>query len=344
MPQRIVVLDAFTLTPAVPGKPCPEWEPSWEAVEAMGELTVYDRTAPGAVVDRAAGAEVVLTNKTVLDADTIAKLAGDTASAGSTSGVGGPGLKYIGVLATGVNVVDLDAAKKAGVVVTNVPGYSGDAVAQHVFALLLAMANRVAEHDGEVHEGRWVDCPDFCFMLSPLIELAGKTLGIVGAGDIGQNVAKIGHALGMNILISSRTKKDIGVPAQWADVDDLFKQADVISLHCPLTDQTKQMVNAQRLSRMKRSAWLINTARGPLIDEQALADALKQNRIAGAAVDVLSTEPPAADNPLLNAPNCIITPHNAWAAREARHRLMQTAAGNIKSFLAGSPVNRVEHV
>lgn len=340
MPHRIVVLDGFTLTQAVPGKPCPEGEPSWEAVQALGDLTVYDRTEPGDVVTRAAGAGIVLTNKTVLDADTITSL---------------KELRYIGVLATGVNVVDLDAAKRAGVVVTNVPGYSGAAVAQHMLALLLAMTNRVAEHDRAVRDGGtggtgvsgvsggWANSPDFCFMLSPLIELAGKTMGIVGAGDIGQRVAKISHALGMDILINSRTRKDLGVPAQWVDVDDLFQRSDVVSLHCPLTDQTKQMVNAQRLSLMKHSARLINTARGALIDEAALAKALKQNRIAGAAVDVLSTEPPAADNPLLTAPNCIITPHNAWAAREARHRLMKTAAGNIKAFLGGSTINRVGH-
>lgn len=328
MPHRIVVLDGYTLTPAVPGQPRPEGEPSWEAVEALGELTVYDRTEPGDVVERAAGAEIVLTNKTVLDAATIGSL---------------KELHYIGVLATGVNVVDLGAAKQAGVVVTNVPGYSGAAVAQHVFALLLAMTNRVAEHDRAVHAGKWAGCADFSFTISPLIELAGKTLGIVGAGDIGQRVARIGHALGMDILISSRTQKDIGVPAGWADVDDLFKRADVVTLHCPLTEQTKHLVNAQRLSNMKRSAWLINTARGPLVDEAALTDALKQNLIAGAAVDVLSTEPPAADNPLLTAPNCLITPHNAWAAREGRHRLMRIAAGNIKAFVDGRPVNRVGH-
>lgn len=328
MPMRIVVLDGYTLTQAVPGEPCPEGEPDWGAVEALGELTVYDRTEPGDVIARATGAGILLTNKTVLDAETIAKLSG-------------AGLKYVGVLATGVNVVDLAAAKRAGVVVTNVPGYSGDAVAQHAFALLLALTNRVAEHDKAVHEGWWAGCADFSFTLSPMTELGGKTLGIVGAGDIGQKVARIGHALGMDILISSRTKKDIGVPAQWVEMDELFKQADVLTLHCPLTDQTKHLVNAQRLSRMKCSARLINTARGPLIDEQALADALRDGVIAGAAVDVLSTEPPAADNPLLGAPNCIITPHNAWAAREARHRLMRIAAGNVKAFLRGKPVNVV---
>ena len=344
MPHRIVVLDGFTLTQAVPGARCPEGEPSWEAVQALGDLTVYDRTAPGDVVARAAGAAVVLTNKTVLDAGTIAKLAGGNTSGGNTSGGGGPGLKYIGVLATGVNVVDLAAARKAGIVVTNVPGYSGSAVAQHVFALLLALTNRVAEHDLRVHAnqpGGWASCKDFSFTLNPIPELAGKTLGIVGAGDIGRRVARIGHAFGMNILIHSRTQRDIGVPAEWVGRDDLFQQSDVVTLHCPLTDQTKHMVDASRLSLMKRSAHLINTGRGPLIDEQALSDALRAGTIAAAAVDVLSTEPPSADNPLLHAPNCTITPHNAWAAREARHRLMHRVTENLRAFLTHNPMNVV---
>jgi len=323
---RIVVLDGYTLTPAVPGEPCPAGEPSWEAVEALGELAVYDRTEPGDVIKRAGGASIVLTNKTVLDGKTIAKL---------------PGVKYIGVLATGVNVVDLEAAKRAGVVVTNVPGYSAAAVAQHVFALLLALTNRVAEHDRAVKDGRWVGCPDFSFTLTAILELAGNTLGIIGAGDIGQRVARIGHAFGMDILFHSRTQRDLDIPVRWADLDEVFAQADVLTLHCPLTDTTQHMVNAQRLATMKRSAYLINTARGALIDELALADALWDKTIAGAAVDVLSTEPAAADNPLLSAPNCIITPHNAWAAREARHRLMRIATGNVEAFLQGDAVNVV---
>jgi glycerate dehydrogenase len=267
-----------------------------------------------------------MTNKTPISAKTIAAL---------------PELKYIGVLATGVNVVDLDAADQAGVTVTNIPGYSGNAVAQHVFALLMEMTNRVAAHDSAVHAGKWAGCHDFSFTLAPLIELSGKCLGIIGAGDIGRQVARIGHAMGMQIMVSSRTRKEMGMPVRWADTDHVFQEADIVSLHCPLTDETKHMVNAQRLSHMKRSAYLINTARGPLIDELALASALKAGMIAGAALDVLSTEPPSPDNPLLNAPNCIITPHNAWAAREARHRLMRMATNNLRMFQGGEPTNTV---
>ena len=327
MPDRIVVLDGYTLSPAVPGQVVPPGEPDWDAMGALGDLTVYDRTATGEVVKRAAGAAIVLTNKTPLPAEVIQQL---------------PELKYIGVLATGVNVVDLTAAAEAGVVVTNIPGYSGDAVAQHVFALLLEMTNRVAAHDRAVHDGGWANCADFSFTLGPITELAGKTLGIVGAGDIGQRVAKIGHALGMSILVSSRTERDMGVPAEWTDVDNLFQQADVVTLHAPLTDETQHLVNAERLSRMKPTAYLINTARGPLIDESALALALNNETIAGAAVDVLSTEPPAKDNPLLTAPRCMITPHNAWAAKEARHRLMQIATDNVRAFIDGRPANQVK--
>jgi len=329
MKPCIVVLDGYTLTQAVPGKPAPTDEPAWDGFESLGNLTAYDRTRPSELLGRARGAGILLTNKTPLPAEIIAKL---------------PDLKYIGVLATGVNVVDLDAAKRAGIVVTNIPGYGGSAVAQHVFALLLELTNKVAEHDRAVHAGEsggWAGCADFSFTLSPLTELAGKTLGIVGAGDIGRRVARIGHALGMNILVSSRTEREINVPARWGTLDEVFKEADVISLHCPLTDQTHHLVDARRLSLMKPSAYLINTARGPLIDEQALATTLTQSRIAGAALDVLSTEPPAADNPLLTAPRCIITPHNAWAAREARHRLMRIAADNLQAFLRGKAVNGV---
>ncbi len=326
MPQRIVVLDGYTLTPAVPGQAAPSGEPVWDAFESLGDLTVYARTRPEDVLARAKDASILLTNKTPLPAEVIAAL---------------PGLKYIGVLATGVNIVDLPAARDAGVTVTNIPGYSGSAVAQHVFALLLELTNHVAAHDRAVHDGKWAGCADFSFTLGPITELAGKTLGIVGAGDIGQRVAKIGHALGMDILVSSRTERDMGVPAQWADLDGLFEQTDVVTLHCPLTDQTQHLVNARRLPLMKPSAYLINTARGPLIDEPALASALSNSQIAGAALDVLSTEPPSADNPLLSAPRCIITPHNAWAAKEARHRLMRLADENLRAFMIGGPLNVV---
>lgn len=332
MSERIVVLDGYTLTPAEPGAAPPPGEPGWEAFEVLGELTVYDRTPDELIVQRARGASVLLTNKTPLTAETIGQL---------QSGAGGPGVKYIGVLATGVNVVDLAAAKRAGVVVTNVPGYSGDAVAQHVFALLLAMTNRVAEHDRAVHERRWDKCPDFSFTLGPIPVLTDKVLGIVGAGDIGRRVAKIGHALGMPVLVHSRTRRELDVPAEWVGLDELFKRSDVVSLHAPLTDETRHMVNADRLGLMKPSAYLVNTGRGPLLDEQAVADALAAGRLVGCAVDVLSSEPPAADNPLLSAPNCLITPHNAWAAVECRHRLMQIAADNLRAFMDGEPVNVV---
>lgn len=346
MPDKFVVLDGYTLTPAVPGEPCPVGEPDWAPIQALGQLTVHARTDASEVIKRSQDASALLTNKTPLTAATIGQL---------------PGLKYIGVLATGVNVVDLEAAKRAGVTVTNVPGYSGDAVAQHVFALLLALTNRVAEHNRAVHAvggsesgdesrgdscgnsggGGWANCPDFCFTLGPIPELAGKSLGIVGAGDIGRRVAKIAAAFGMKILIHSRTKRDIGVPAEWVSADDLFSRSDVVTLHAPLTDQTHHLVNAERLATMKPTAYLINTGRGPLLDEQAVADALASEQIAGAAVDVLSTEPPPADNPLLIAPNCLITPHNAWAAVEPRHRLMQIAADNLRAFLEEVPVNVV---
>lgn len=326
MPHRIVALDGYTLTRAVPGQTGPQGEPTWDTIEAFGELTVYDRTEPGDVLDRAKDARILLTNKTPLPAEVIAVL---------------PDLRYIGVLATGVNVVDLSAARDAGVTVTHIPGYSGSAVAQHVFALLLELTNQVAAHDRAVHAGEWTRCPDFCFTLGPITELAGKTLGIIGVGNIGRRVARIGYALGMDILVSSRTEKDMGVPARWIDLDGLFEQADAVTLHCPLTDRTRHLVNARRLSLMKRSAYLVNTARGPLIDEPALASALNDGRIAGAALDVLSTEPPDADNPLMTAPRCIITPHNAWAARESRHRLMRIAAENLRAFLEGEAVNVV---
>ncbi len=341
MSERIVVLDGFTLTPAKPGQAASDGEPGWGAVEALGELTVHDRTPAELILERARGASVLLTNKTPLNAEVIGQLSGES------------GLKYIGVLATGVNVVDLEAAKQAGVVVTNVPGYSGDAVAQHVFALLLAMTNRVAEHDWAVHggpsgngsgggaRGGWVNSPDFSFTLGAIPVLTDRVLGVVGAGDIGQRVARLGVAFGMKVLIHSRTKKDLDFPAKWVSTDDLFRRADVVSLHAPLTDETKHMVNADRLDLMKRSAYLINTGRGPLLDEQAVADALAEGKIAGCGVDVLSSEPPAPDNPLLSAPNCVITPHNAWAAVECRHRLMQIAADNLRAFLDGKPVNVV---
>lgn len=337
MTMRIIVLDSFTLTPS-PDQP---GEVNWSAVSSLADgidLIIHERTPRDQIVERCAGAQVVFTNKAVLDADVIAAL---------------PDLKYVGVTATGTNVVDLAAAKKHGVTVTNVPGYGAASVAQHVFALLLELTNRVAAHDAAVRpdpvnvdgQAGWPGCEDFGFTVGPLVELDGKTLGIVGLGSIGRRVARIGAAMGMKIAAAhQRSMKKIklhGIDIDWLPVDELFTVADVVTLHCPLTDQTQHMVNATRLGSMKRSAMLINTGRGPLIDEAALANALREGTIAGAGVDVLSTEPPAADNPLLTAPNIIITPHNAWASREARQRLMDIACENLRAFIAGEPVNVV---
>lgn len=323
----IVVLDAFTLTPNEPRQVIDADEPVWDGLAELGEVTVYPRTAGPQIVERSADASIVLTNKTPVAADTLASL---------------PKLRYVGLLSTGTNVVDLDAAKSRGVTVTNAPAYSTDSVAQHVFALLLELASHVADHDRSVHDGEWVRSSDFCFTVAPITELAGKNLGIVGLGDIGSRVAAIGAALGMNVLVHSRTRKPLpGVEVKWVGLDELFAESDAVSLHCPLTSDTRGMVSAARLATMKPTAWLINTGRGPLIDEAALAGALHEGRLAGAGLDVLGAEPPAADNPLLAAPRCILTPHIAWASREARARLMQIVAGNVRAFLDGRPENVV---
>jgi glycerate dehydrogenase len=330
MPQRIVVLDGYTLTPVQPGRKPPPGQLDWEPLASLGELIVYDRTPAREVAARAQGASIVLTNKAVIDAQAIQSL---------------PQLRYIGVLATGTNIVDLDAARQRGIPVTNVPGYSAASVAQHVFALLLELATHTAAHAQAVRDGQWSRCPDFSFTVAPIVELAGKTLGIVGLGAIGKQVARIGHAMGMRIAAahqsSMRQVELPGVAIDWMPVDDLFAHTDVITLHCPLTDQTRGLVNAQRLGCMKPTAYLINTGRGPLVDESALAETLAQGRLAGAGLDVLSTEPPSPDNPLLSAPRCIITPHIAWASYEAKQRLMRIAADNIRAFLDGRAVNVV---
>jgi len=322
----IVVLDGYTTSPIEAGKNTACNEADWSPLAGLGELKVYDRTPANMVTQRIGSAPIVLTNKTSIDDKIFAAC---------------PGLKYVGVLATGVNIVDIAAARRRGVTVTNVPGYSTPSVAQHVFAMLLELASRVGEHDQAVHRGKWVTCMDFSFTTRPLTELSGSTLGIVGMGAIGQAVARIGHAMGMDIVAHSRTTKDIGLPVKWLGVDELFTVSDAITLHCPLTADTEQMVNESRLKRMKRSAYLINTGRGPLIDEQALADALHEGTIAGAGLDVLSTEPPSADNPLLSAPRCVITPHIAWASVASRRRLVQIAAANLRSYLDGKPSNLV---
>jgi glycerate dehydrogenase len=317
---KIVALDGHTLNPG---------DLSWEGVAALGDLEVFDRTAPGLVHSRAAGADVLLTNKTVLDAAAIAELAG---------------LRFIAVLATGYNVVDVEAARRRGIPVANVPEYGSDSVAQHAFALLLELTNHVGDHAAAVRAGDWVRSPDFCFWQVPPLELAGRTLGIVGFGRIGRRLAGIARAFGMGV-VATRPRRGVGLDEGdgivWADVGTIFATADVVSLHCPLTPDNERFVNAALLARMKPTAYLLNTARGGLVDEAALADGLRAGQIAGAGLDVVSVEPMRPDNPLLTAPNCVITPHVAWASVAARHRLMETTVANVSAFLAGAPINVV---
>lgn len=316
--MRIVVLDGFTLNPG---------DLSWDKLKSLGEYEIYDRTPPDQVLARAADAEIVLTNKTVLGRGQIAGL---------------PKLKYIGVLATGFNIVDVVAARERGIPVTNIPTYGTKSVAQMTFALLLELTQHVAHHAQTVREGRWSRNPDWCYWDYPLVELDGLTIGILGYGRIGRAVGEVAAALGMKVLASDCiVPKGLPPGVDFVDFETLFAKSDVVSLHCPLTPETKQIVNAQRLARMKSSAILINTSRGPLIDEVALAEALNSGRIAGAGLDVLSVEPPCAENPLLQAKNCLITPHISWATRAARARLMGTVIGNIKAFLDGKPQNVV---
>jgi glycerate dehydrogenase len=312
--MRIVILDGLTTNPG---------DVSWEPLERLGSLTVFDRTAPGDVVARAADADAVLTNKAIVGREQIAKL---------------PRLKYVGVLATGFNIVDVAAARERGIPVCNVPEYSTPNVVQATWALILELANRVGHHDRTVHEGHWAACHDFCYWHGDLVELAGRTLGIVGYGRIGRGVAAVGRAFGMRVIHHRR--QGGGDPA-CVDLDTLFRESDVVSLHCPLTPETKGLVDARRLALMKPTAFLVNTARGPLVDEAALAAALNAGQIAGAAVDVLSVEPPLASNPLLTAKNCVITPHVAWATRDARRRLIDVTAANLAAFAAGQPQNVV---
>lgn len=316
--MKIVILDGFTTNGG---------DLSWNGISELGDLTVYDRTAPGEVIDRCLGAEAVLTNKVIITDEVMQAL---------------PQLKYIGVMATGYNVVDIDAARRRGIVVTNVPAYSTPSVAQMVFAHLLNITNQVALHDRQVHEGRWAGNQDFCFYSAPLIELAGKQMGIVGLGQTGSAVAKIALALGMRVMaFTSKSQESLPEGIIKGSLDEMFATSDVVSLHCPLTPDTKHIVNAARLATMKPSAIVINTGRGPLVNEQDLADALNNGTIAAAAVDVLSTEPPAADNPLLSARNCHITPHIAWASQAARARLIDTLASNLKGYISGNVVNNV---
>jgi len=286
---------------------------------------VHDRTPPAQVVERAADAEIIFTNKTLLPAEAINAL---------------PALRYIGVLATGFNVVDAAAARAREISVTNIPGYGTAAVAQMTMALLLELASQPALHSASVVEGDWTACPDFCYWKKPLVELDGLTMGIVGFGAIGQAVAKLARAFGMNVIVHTRTPRATD-EVEFVDRAQLFREADVVSLHCPLTDENNGFVNAELLATMKPSAFFINTARGPLVDEAALAEALNHEQIAGAATDVLSAEPPPTSNPLFDAKNLIITPHIGWATQAARARLMDIAAENLRAYLAGTPQNIV---
>jgi glycerate dehydrogenase len=316
--MKIVVLDAYTLNPG---------ERRWEELEELGEVVVHDRTAQLDVVRRAKDAGVVLTNKTILDGFILNLL---------------PKLKYIGVLATGYNVVDLDVARQRGIVVTNIPAYSTQSVAQMAIAHLLNITQRVAHYAHEVHNGVWSAQPDFCYWNTPLIELAGKKIGIVGFGNTGQATAQIAEALGMEVWVyTSKPKKSLPKKYQKVTLNELFSACDVVSLHCPLTAENKEMVNSFRLSLMKQGAILINTSRGGLIDEKALEQALLSGKLLGAGLDVLSSEPVPNGNPLLKLKNCFITPHIAWATRESRMRLMNQAVENLKAWMEGRTINNV---
>ncbi len=317
--MKIVVLDGHTLNSG---------DLDWTPLKELGTCSIYPRTASDQIVERSQEADILLTNKTALSAETLSAL---------------PQLKYIGVLATGVNIVDLEAAEKQNIVVTNAPGYGAASVAQMVFALLLEMTQQVGHHAERVRQGVWTECPDFSFRERPLIELEGKTLGVVGYGRIGHKVARIGRGFGMRILVHTlhpeKYQQETGL--DFVDVDRLFSESDVISLNCPLTVETGNLVNTARLARVKQGALLVNTGRGQLIDETAVAEALEEGYLGGYATDVLTEEPPSEDNPLFSAPNCIITPHMAWGTVEARQRLLDIVVENITAYQNGTPQNRV---
>lgn len=317
--MKIVVLDGFTLNPG---------DLSWDKLFNLGEVVLHDRTPADKIKERSLNADVLITNKTPLTEETINDL---------------PHLKYIGVLATGYNIVDTSAAKRRNIIVTNVPSYSTMSVAQLTFALLLELCHHVQKHSDSVMEGKWAESVDFCNWDFPLIELSGKTLGIIGFGNIGKKVADIATVFGMNIIAASRHETDQSERKnfRWAEINEVLAQADIVSIHCPLLPETKGLINADSLKRMKRSAFLLNTSRGPVVVEPDLADALNNGIIACAAIDVLSIEPPLKDNPLFNAKNCLITPHIAWATKEARGRLMDIAVNNLAAFINGKRVNVV---
>ena len=317
--MKICILDGYSLNPG---------DLDWSPVERLGDVTLFDRTPADKIVERAADADIVLTNKVPFSADTLRQL---------------PRLRFICVLATGYNIIDTEAAARQGVVVANIPSYSTMSVAQMAFAHILNITNHVASYAREVADGKWTNCPDFCFWDSALTELAGKTMGIVGLGNTGMATARIAVAMGMKVVaLTSKSADTLPEGITPAPLDDVLASADVVSLHCPLTPSTRHLINAASIAKMKPSAILINTGRGPLVDEQAVADALNDGRLAAFGADVLSQEPPHGNNPLLSARNCFLTPHIAWATLEARTRLMSTATENVRQFIAGEPVaNRV---
>ena len=317
--MKMVILDGYTENPG---------DLSWDGFKELGDLTVYDRTEASQIVQRIGDATVVITNKVPISAETIAAC---------------PSISYIGVLATGYNVIDVVAAKERGIVVTNIPTYGTTAVAQYAFALLLELCHHVGHHNHTVQQGTWTQCPDFCYWDYPLVELAGKTMGVVGFGRIGQAVGKLANAFGMQVIFyDAYQNPDLEHElCRYVDMDTLLAQSDVISLHAPLTDETQGMINRTSMEKMKDGVMILNTSRGPLINESDLREALLSGKVGGAAVDVVSSEPIKADNPLLGLDNCIITPHIAWAPKESRQRLMDIAVNNVKKFLDGNPVNVV---
>jgi glycerate dehydrogenase len=316
--MKIVILDGYTENPG---------DLSWDGFEKLGELTVYDRTPHEKIIERIGRAEVVIVNKTPIDKATLEAC---------------PNVQYIGVLATGYNVVDVHAAKEKGIVVCNIPTYGTDAVAQFAIALLLEVCHHVAHHSQAVHEGRWENNADWCFWDYPLIELAGKTIGVIGFGRIGQGTGRIAKALGMKVVAYDEHKNDSGTMiAEYVSLDELFAQSDVISLHCPLFPSTEGMINKENIAKMKDGVIIINNSRGPLIHEADLAEALNSGKVYAAGLDVVSTEPIQGNNPLLKAKNCIITPHISWAPKESRKRLMDIAVNNLAAFMEGNPINMV---
>ncbi len=315
--MKIVILDAYTSNPG---------DLSWDALSKIGNLEIFERTNYEQIVERSIDAEAIFVNKVIITKEIIDQL---------------PKLKYIGVLATGVNGIDIAAAQNAGITICNTPAYSTDSVAQMVFSHILHFSQNISTHTNAVKNGKWSNNKDFCFWITPQIELANKTLGIIGFGNIGQKVAEIGLAFGMKVIFHNRSKKQTTINAQQVSFDELLTRSDYISLNCPLTNENRAFINADVIRKMKKTAFLINTGRGALINEKDLADALNNNKIAGAGLDVLAQEPPSKDNPLIKAKNCFITPHIAWATTAARKRLIQINVDNLKAFLAGSPQNIV---